>query len=140
MKIQEICLSLCLVLIISPVIHTQSIQRKYMDLEDVKEIIMKETQGMREHNKFFFSTNIYYVMCKPKIQAAVDALDLDEEDGIFFCKMIENIIPDYFMNVFMISASSNNRIMNDLIKEFFKVTHLYQLINYLNCSIYLLFA
>ena len=138
MKIQEICLSLCLVLIILPVIHTQSIQRKYMDLDDVKEIIMKETQGMREHNKFFFSTNIYYVMCKPKIQAAVDALDLDEEDGIFFCKMIENIIPDYFMNVFMISASSNNHIMNDLIKEFFKVTHLYQFIYiYSTCSLYI---
>ena len=91
-------------------------------MEDVKEIIQREVQGMKEHNDFFFSTNIFYVMCKPKIQAAIDALALDEEDGIFFCKMIENVIPDYFLNVFMISPSDNNQIINDLIKEFFRVS------------------
>ena len=94
-----------------------------MDLEDVKEIILKEVEGMKEHNKFYFSTNLFYVLCRPKIQAAIDALTLDEEDGLFYCKMIENVIPDYFMNTFMISASENNKIINEIIKEYFKVIH-----------------
>lgn len=99
----------------------QKIERKYMDLEDVKEIILREVEGMKDHNKFYFGTNLFYVLCKPKIQAAIDALNLDEEDGLFYCKMIENVIPDYFMNVLMISPSENNRIINELIKEYFKV-------------------
>jgi hypothetical protein len=99
----------------------QRVERKYMDLEDVKEIIAHEVEGMKDHNKFYFSTNLFYILCKPKIQAAIDALTLDDEDGLFYCKMIENVIPDYFMNVFMISASKNNKIINELIKEYFKV-------------------
>ena len=92
-----------------------------MDLEEVKEIILREVEGMKEHNDFYFGTNLFYVLCTPKIQAAIDALTLDDEDGLFYCKMIENVIPDYFMNVFMISASENNKIINELIKEYFKV-------------------
>jgi hypothetical protein len=113
----------CLLLISITSIRTQNVERKYMDLEDVKEIILKEVEGMKEHNKFYFSTNLFYVLCRPKIQAAIDALTLDEEDGLFYCKMIENVIPDYFMNTFMISASENNKIINEIIKEYFKVIH-----------------
>ena len=92
-----------------------------MDMEDVREVIEREVQAMKDHNDFFFSTNIFYVLCLPKIQAAIDALSLDEEEGIYFCKMIENVIPDYFMNIFMVSPSENGQIINSLIKEFFKV-------------------
>jgi len=113
----------CLLLISITSIRAQQVERKYMDLEDVKEIILKEVEGMKEHNKFYFSTNLFYVLCRPKIQAAIDALTLEEEDGLFYCKMIENVIPDYFMNTFMISASENNKIINEIIKEYFKVIH-----------------
>ena len=102
-------------------VKSQLVERKYMDLEDVKEIIAREVEGMKEHNSFYFGTNLFYVLCSPKIQAAIDALTLDDEDGLFYCKMIENVIPDYFINVFMISASENNKIINELIKEYFKV-------------------
>lgn len=113
-------LLLLLVLLISPS-ATQPVARKYMDMEDVKEIIEQEVEGMKQHNDFFFSTNLFYILCKPKIMAAIDALALDEDEDMYFCKLIENVIPDYFMNVFLLSASENNRIINELIKEFFRV-------------------
>ena len=116
------CLVLSILYLTISRVTSQRVERKYMDLEDVKEIILKEVEGMKDHNKFYFSTNLFYVMCKPKIQAAIDALNLDEEDGLFYCKMIENVIPDYFLNTLMISSSENNRIINELIKEYFKVT------------------
>lgn len=124
MNLKKICLVVALLYISVWPVESQQIEKKYMDLEDVKEIILREVEGMKDHNKFYFSTNLFYVLCKPKIQAAIDALTLDEEDGIFYCKMIENVIPDYFMNVFMISASKNNKLINELIKEYFKVRQL----------------
>jgi hypothetical protein len=97
-----------------------------MDMEDIREVIGREVQAMKDHNDFFFSTNLFYVICLPKIQAAIDALSLDDDEGIYFCKMIENVVPEYFLNVLMISPSENNQIMNNLIKEFFRVIHLYK--------------
>ena len=99
----------------------QHVARKYMNMEDVKEIIEQEVAGMKQHNDFFYSTNLFYILCEPKIMAAIDALALDEDEDLYYCKLIENVIPDYFMNVFLMSASENNRIINEIIKEFFRV-------------------
>lgn len=123
MKVNQIwIISFFLILLLS-LCKTQNIERKYMDMEDIREVIGREVQAMKDHNDFFFSTNLFYVICLPKIQAAIDALSLDDDEGIYFCKMIENVVPEYFLNVLMISPSENNQIMNNLIKEFFRVNN-----------------
>jgi len=107
-----------LALLLSSVL-TQKVQRNFLDLEEIREMISDEVTSMADHD-FFYPYSLFYVMCPEKILPALDVLYIDDNEAIFFCKMIENVLPGYFLPLLKISTTKNPKLMETLIREFFK--------------------
>lgn len=102
-------------------IHSQTIERGYLSIDDVKLVILKEMDSMQKHNDFFEAFNTFARTCENKIVPMLITLGLEPEENLFFCKLIENAIPDYFMPVFTVNAALNDGLVETIIKEFFKI-------------------
>lgn len=100
---------------------TQRIEHNYLDIEEIKLIVIKEIEAMRNDDQFFTTFNDFYMLCQNKMPAMLDTYNIDNEDTDFYCKLLENTIPEYFMPVFVIDSSKNEKIVEDLIREFFKI-------------------
>ena len=97
----------------------QKVPRNFLDLEEIREMISDEVTSMSDHD-FFYPYSLFYVMCPDKILPALDVLYIDDNEAIFFCKMIENVLPGYFLSLLKISNTKNPKLMETLIREFFK--------------------
>lgn len=96
-------------------------ERVMLDEDEQKEQIILELDSMDNHGDFFESFNIYYKFCLNNILPYVDSLALDESQNTLFCKMIENMMPSYFLPIFVVDGAKNGTILQSIFKEFFKL-------------------
>lgn len=97
------------------------VQRNFLDVEEIREIIEREVQSMGRSPEFFYSYNVFYATCTEKILPVLDVVLIEDEHAILFCKLIENSLPPFFLSLLKIETAQNTKIIQTLITEFFKV-------------------
>lgn len=101
--------------------NQQPIQQTFLDVEQIRDVVEKEVESMGRNPDFFYSYNVFYSICTDKIAPVLDTLLIDDENSILFCKMIENALPNFFLSILKINSAENNKIVQTVILEFFKV-------------------
>ena len=99
----------------------QEIERGFLNVDDIKLVILKEMDSMHKHNDFFDAYNIFFTTCEHKIVPMLDHMGYEEDDNVLYCKLIENAIPEYFMPVFTVNTALNDNLIEKIIKDFFKI-------------------
>ena len=107
-------------LLILSLFLTQPVDRNFLNIKEIRDIVIKEVESMGKTPEFFYSYNIFHAVCEERILPMLDQLQIDDENRVFYCKMIENSLPGYFLAVFKINPSENQKIVTKLIVEFFK--------------------
>lgn len=97
------------------------VERTFLDIDEVRELVEREVSAMAKSPDFFYSYNVFYATCQEKILPVLDVLLIEDENAALFCKLIENSVQPYLLSLLKIDSSQNNQIIQTLITEFFKV-------------------
>lgn len=97
------------------------IQREFLKMSEIKDMVSREVEGMAMQPDFFLASNIFYNICENKMKPVLSALFIEDEENLYFCKLIENSLPTYFLPVFLVSQSKNNKLVERIILMFFHI-------------------
>jgi hypothetical protein len=97
------------------------VERTFLDIDEIRELVEREVSAMAKSPDFFYSYNVFYANCQEKILPVLDITLIEDENAALFCKLIENSVQPYLLSLLKIDTSQNNLIVQTLITEFFKV-------------------
>ena len=96
-------------------------ERAFLNMKEIQDMVQREVESIAIHSEFFLASNVFFNICENRLKPVLASLYLEEEQNLYFCKLIENAIPEYFLPVLMVAPGKNQKLLETVIKDFFKI-------------------